>query len=782
MRKQKVYLIIAVVAALFLSANSQLFAQSVVLTETEVKEDDNAVKMLFSTNRSIPVECYDLSVPPQVIIDFMGEIYTNKPEIMMVNKGVVKQMRVIRGTKKSQDLDDSFYSVDFIIVDLKESMRYDFNQGLTTSVLVVSKPGKVLEAKKVQKKVALASLTEQASVPVKAPVVQEQKIPAVVPAAAEAVSQVSVKKKVPFSMEDKEYEKPVKPIKPKQVEKVKKVTKRKRALKTKKGRVKKLKKQKTMAEKSEAKKTTTMGKMKQGIKNFFTFGKSKKKKALKDKQIKKAEKPKPAVKKEVKAKRESRKRIFRSKRRKPKEKKLAKKTRKPKKEKKIKRAKKVTKAKSEEDVYKNAIAAAKAVVEQKTAELNEAEKNMALAAENLKKADSARKTIGQRIKDNNTKQEVLKADYDESLKLATYAKNAANAIWMEYSDAKAKLSLFLKNEADVENIEEVQKIYEQKRAEMSKAIKAAESAKKESEAKLTAYEQAVQEGNDLLVEAQNQKKNVGKEQMQYNSAEEAVHTKKQELANAKREVVKAERAYQQYEIDKTDEEYKKSLFDIDKTLALEAEKEQRKKEEERIRRLEEEKAKQRRMQQEMKAKKEAELAALKQIQINEEAEKKQFLRRRKEKVEPKRRKAKPLAATESKPEPVQARTEVLQTAVELRNSGLEMQRVGDFDSAIKYYQQALISDPKYATVHNDLGILYEQKGLDDKAKMEYLTALKINPHYIRAHSNLALLYEKSGDNNKAYYHWKQRVQLGRPDDPWTQKAKQRMELLEQQRK
>ena len=155
MRKSKSFLVITMIlAALFFSANSLLFAQSVVLEETEIKEDDSAVKMLFSTNRSIPVECYDLSVPPQIIIDFMGEIYTNKPEIMMVNKGVVKQMRVIRGTKKSQDLEDSFYSVDFIIVDLKESMRYDFDQGLTNSVLVVSKPGRIIETNKAKREVA----------------------------------------------------------------------------------------------------------------------------------------------------------------------------------------------------------------------------------------------------------------------------------------------------------------------------------------------------------------------------------------------------------------------------------------------------------------------------------------------------------------------------------------------------------------------------------------------------------------------------------------------------
>lgn len=780
MRRKKLYLIIAV-AALVLCANSLLFAQSVVLTETEIKEDDSVVKMLFSTNRSIPVECYDLSVPPQVIIDFMGEIYTNKPEIMMVNKGVVKQMRVIRGTRKSPDLDDSFYSVDFIIVDLKESMRYDFDQGLTTSVLVVSKPGKMVDANKAKREVAKLAVK-----------------PTPAPAAAKEASSVTVTKRTPlsekssFSMEEKEYEMPAKVSKPVKKTEVKKTTRKKRTARSKRGRVKKVKKQKPMTEKSAADKKTMVGKMTSGIKSFFTFGKSKNK----PKRKKIAQKPKTSPKEEVKSDSESKssskkKRTIRSKRRKPKAKTAVKKEAPPKRKKrkervkktrKVKKAKKVKKVKNEEDAYLNSIAEAKAFVSEKEAEFNAAQKNLSNAGDSLKKADSAKKTIGQRIKTNNNKQELLKDDFDQSLKIATYAKNSANATWMEYSDAKAKLSLFLKNDAEEEALEAAQNSYEAKKTAMSKAIKSAEEAKKESEDKLALYENTVQEGNDLLQEADDLKENVGNEQMQYNTAEEEVFAKKAELTHAKKALEKTKREYQQYQIDKADEEYKKSLFNIDETLALEAEKEARRKEAERLSRLEEEKAEQMRKQQELKDKEEAQLAALKQIQKNEEADKKQFLRRRKEKKEPKRRRVKPIASTAPVPEVVQPRAEVLSTAIELRNSGLEMQRQGDFDSAVKYYQQALISDPKYATVHNDLGILYEQKGLNDKAKMEYLEALKINPHYVRAHSNLALLYEKSGDNNKAYYHWKQRVQLGREDDPWTGKAKKRMELLEQQRK
>lgn len=364
MRKKKLWLVITVAAVLLLSANSLLFAQSVVLSETEIKEDDSAVKMLFSTNRSIPVECYDLSEPPQVIIDFMGEIYTNKPEIMMVNKGVVKQMRVIRGTKKSQDLDDSFYSVDFIIIDLKESMRYDFNQGLTTSVLVVSKPGKIFDPKKAQNEIAKIE-------PTPAPVAKEQNIQAV--SSASAVDpQVSVVKKAPFSMEDKEYEMPVKsvepaqpvqsvkPIQPEKTQEVKKAPKRKMFASARKGRVEKQKKQTTMAEKSEADGSTSVGKMKTGIKNFFTFRKGTKKESSEAKPIKEAQKPKPEAKKEVTSKSESKKRTFFSKRRQLKEREEVKSAEKPKVE---PRVKKSTKATGEESVYTNTIAEANAAVE-----------------------------------------------------------------------------------------------------------------------------------------------------------------------------------------------------------------------------------------------------------------------------------------------------------------------------------------------------------------------------------------------------------------------------------
>jgi Tfp pilus assembly protein PilF len=241
----------------------------------------------------------------------------------------------------------------------------------------------------------------------------------------------------------------------------------------------------------------------------------------------------------------------------------------------------------------------------------------------------------------------------------------------------------------------------------------------------------------------------------------------------------AEKEYQQYKIKKADEEYRRSLLDIDSSILSSMKQQEMRKQQMRSPSAEEQKAQQeerRRRIDEAKAKEKAQMEAMRKLEDKSTTR----THRRKDNISPKRRKSIPLS--EKAPEEMmQTREDVLKSSIELRNAGLEMQRSGDLDSAIKYYQQALLSDPNFATVHNDLGILYEQKGLDEKAKMEYLAALKTDPQYIKAHSNLALLYEKSGDNDKAYYHWKQRAQLGDPNDPWTEKAKQRMELLEQRK-
>ena len=116
-------------------------------------------------------------------------------------------------------------------------------------------------------------------------------------------------------------------------------------------------------------------------------------------------------------------------------------------------------------------------------------------------------------------------------------------------------------------------------------------------------------------------------------------------------------------------------------------------------------------------------------------------------------------------------------AVSYREKGYEVQKTGDIDAAMVWYQKAVELDPEYAAPHNDLGILFETKGWLDRAEAEYQKSIILDPGYGKAHTNLALLYERKGELEKAAFHWMRRYKLGAPGDAWTGEARQRLEKL-----
>ncbi len=126
-------------------------------------------------------------------------------------------------------------------------------------------------------------------------------------------------------------------------------------------------------------------------------------------------------------------------------------------------------------------------------------------------------------------------------------------------------------------------------------------------------------------------------------------------------------------------------------------------------------------------------------------------------------------------------SELQKQARDYRNQGFQLQGVGDLDKAMSLYQKAIEMDPLYAVAYNDLAVIYETKGQSEKAEDLYLKAIQIDPFYLSAYSNLAILYENRGDFEKASLYWSKRVslakELGLEDDPWTEKAKLRLEVL-----
>jgi len=109
-----------------------------------------------------------------------------------------------------------------------------------------------------------------------------------------------------------------------------------------------------------------------------------------------------------------------------------------------------------------------------------------------------------------------------------------------------------------------------------------------------------------------------------------------------------------------------------------------------------------------------------------------------------------------------------------REQGLEQQKLGNLEVAMGFYQKAVTLDPAFAAAYNDIGVIYETRGSTDEAEQSYLRAIKVDPYLLSAYSNLAALYENKRDLDMALYYWKKRAELGASDDPWREKARQRI--------
>ena len=112
-----------------------------------------------------------------------------------------------------------------------------------------------------------------------------------------------------------------------------------------------------------------------------------------------------------------------------------------------------------------------------------------------------------------------------------------------------------------------------------------------------------------------------------------------------------------------------------------------------------------------------------------------------------------------------------------REQGLQFQNSGRLDQALSCYQKAVALDPGLIVAYNDLGIIYEAMGNLDEAERIYLAGLNKNPSYPNFYSNLAMLCEQKGQYQRAAAFWQKRIQLGKPDDAWTQRARQRLAAI-----
>jgi Flp pilus assembly protein TadD len=119
-------------------------------------------------------------------------------------------------------------------------------------------------------------------------------------------------------------------------------------------------------------------------------------------------------------------------------------------------------------------------------------------------------------------------------------------------------------------------------------------------------------------------------------------------------------------------------------------------------------------------------------------------------------------------------TPMQQEARKYREEGLRLQKLGDVDTALTCYLKACEIDPHYAAIHNDIGVIYETKGLPAIAEEHYQEAIKIDPSFASAYTNLAILSENKRDLVKAKEYWQMRQQLG-ASDQWSEIAARRLQ-------
>lgn len=121
------------------------------------------------------------------------------------------------------------------------------------------------------------------------------------------------------------------------------------------------------------------------------------------------------------------------------------------------------------------------------------------------------------------------------------------------------------------------------------------------------------------------------------------------------------------------------------------------------------------------------------------------------------------------------------TAEEYRVRGYDEQQKGNFEQALVFYTKSLELVSDNAAAWNDIGVLYEQLGIETKAEAGYLKAIRLNPKYLPPYTNLAYFYQKKGNIAQAVEYFEKRSLQGGPKDPWAEKAKAELLKIDPER-
>jgi tetratricopeptide (TPR) repeat protein len=88
-------------------------------------------------------------------------------------------------------------------------------------------------------------------------------------------------------------------------------------------------------------------------------------------------------------------------------------------------------------------------------------------------------------------------------------------------------------------------------------------------------------------------------------------------------------------------------------------------------------------------------------------------------------------------------------AIAFNNRGDAYKSSGEYDRALKDYEQALLFNPNFASAYNNRGVIYGLKGDYDRAIREYGEAISLDKKFSAAFYNRAIAHLEKGDLDRA---------------------------------
>ena len=113
----------------------------------------------------------------------------------------------------------------------------------------------------------------------------------------------------------------------------------------------------------------------------------------------------------------------------------------------------------------------------------------------------------------------------------------------------------------------------------------------------------------------------------------------------------------------------------------------------------------------------------------------------------------------------------------LNAHGMTSTQRGDYDQALKEYDQAIQLKPDFASAYKNRGVTYAQKGDYDRAIQDFDHALKLKPDLASAFNSRGLAYQAKGDFTRSLADFDEALKL-RPDNATAMKNRGRSQFFQ----